>query len=459
MTETVQALLSEQIDTGFSASVAEMSKQHNTLFLHGISHSSWVQSNSLLMAEHADFQTKLEVCLAFSPHVSASTLASAKPERLIAYQSGLIVADGTITEVHKSDAGTVALGLHHRSQLGRLCGESTTIAGQIEKVVSSDDNFYSEIAIKNPKFAGLYWRSSQERSPRTTVPEYLVNASKRFELPLYIVGDGGARIVSALSEDGTYMLGDAVSAQDMKPATVILDIDQKQQELLEKGVFRVAGRERALVAASENGRLAYYAEQLDLSRAVTGTDNVATHITGLTGLSMAATITVQNEIPSIESARYGVGGSIKPIIHRYYDTQDLNRHVYTIRPPWIGNQALEKYGLDDFEALNSKEGDYLSIIEQYICGVKDVIKQYGIDPDITLYGGRQQLQNYFVELGFFLYGFASEAAKQRDTNQADRARSMAAELVHESYYAETLERRTAKRIGTFILTREDLDTP
>lgn len=241
------------------SSVPELATRHNSYFLHGIGVDAWPQQNSMIMAEAASFDTKLDICVAYEPHIATSVISSDNPKVRALFEMGLIVSDGTVTGVHVNDAASIASSISRRS----TPYSKPSADFDLRPIIDNNLFRYNESTVDQPKFAGLYWRPSQREKNKSSnsLPRELLEAHSKFGLPIYVIGeDSLARPAHDIDRFGDYKTGEAVAPQDMKTYEPDIDRAALQIKLLDQGVFRVAGEERELVEASEKGRLAYFAE-------------------------------------------------------------------------------------------------------------------------------------------------------------------------------------------------------
>jgi len=422
--------------------VAEALSEHDIFLVHGIGENTDVGGASLLLTEHASFRTKLEVCLAFEPHLSTSTLRPGANEGAWSTQ-GLLIVGGKITGAHRGDGGTVARGLHKRdSQRGDL-------KEYIQDAIYNRQN-YNELTVDAPRFAGLYY---QRQLGEEALPATLVQAHRELGLPVYVLAEDGLHEATVVDEKGMYELGKLVTPDELAPIDSSgFDPAKLRQELLEKGVFKLAGQERQLVTASEWGRVAYrleYAESHDTDPII---ETIATY---QTGISIMSRLVLKEAGLVQESTQYGgLGGSNKPVTREKTDSETSFQLRFMNLP------SSELIGRDRFFSLldqvnsildqsmdREQRADYLQFVNEVI----DTLKQ-AIGDKVSEAG-----QDYLSKVGFHLFGFAAEAERGGDHGRAKQARAMAERLVSDTVYQDVIERRRTAA-GGFRLTEEDIET-
>lgn len=420
--------------------VAEAIREHNIFLVHGIGEDTHVAGNSKLLAEHASFRTKLEVCLAFEPHLSTSTLRAGIGEGTWS-DRGLLIVGGHVTSAYRGDAGTMVHGLGERSSLGKIMDD---LEKDLQDAINSRQS-YNEICVDAPKFAGLYYY------PRPTVestqlPRSLAQAARELGLPVYVFIDDGLHEAKIVDERGAYELGKLVRPDELAPLDPsAYDRDKLSQQLLERGVFKLAGQERQLVSASELGRLAYhieYAESHDID------PDIETIETYQNGISIMSRLALKAAGLVLESTKYGeFSMGNKPITYETTGSEVSPRLRLMNLPP------SELIGRDRSDSLfdqimdTEQRADYLQFVNEVI----DTLKQ-AISDEVSEAG-----QGYLSKVGFHLFGFAAEAERVGNHGRAKQARTMAEKLVSDTLYQDVINRRRTAA-GGFRLTGEDIKT-
>lgn len=466
MSITTEADTDERISNPTeSPEVAEIASRYNAYFLHGIPLGDrHVAGNSLLMAEHSGFKTKVEVCLAFDPVLSVSTISRGQQGENLWAETGLLVAGGEIKAASKRDMGTVAQNINERRSSGGSFNQNSDVRKDIQEAVvrsresDSERIQYNELVVGRPEFAGIYWRRAESvqdsptegnTSDLSRIPKELIDARDTFGLPLYVLDNGELRQVTALELDRTYTLGEPIAPGDVQPEDTSIDTDVLRVDLLEKGVFqKLASKERNLIANGEEGRFAYLLQHPERL-----TDSERIKMSWPNGLSCLVKLAI-DECVTYDMTNIGQSQDNPTREHGLLSELRFQ--------PFTGpNMGFDDRRTDEADKLIfGQKRQYLEAASTFIHMALDRITEIRQDDKLrnTLRGERvteESLGDYLQNVAAGLYGFAEEAERYGDKQSCESAIKMAEELMPKSFFDELrAQRRTPD--GDFRLLPTDL---
>jgi hypothetical protein len=299
------------------------------------------------------------------------------------------------------------------------------------------------------------------------VPEYLIEVSRDFDLPIYVMDNSGQlREVVEIDEQRTFKLKDSIDPSDLQSVDIV-GKDIVQDSLLERGVFKLATRERELVSKSEQGRLAYVAE-VGIPNDMLGEHFCQEfYMTWPSGLSSKILIK-KNVEGSYDVTQRRDGESLGEGIgtERVFRAQNLQDVIGIGRRSYLTGfsvtndpEDLALINAPTFDEEQDMTVDFLDIAERNINAAQRVIENADrINPRATFnldgLSASELIRQHLESIGFFLYGFAKQARSFGDTQRAERAEELAESLVSKELFEDVLSRR-AKKIGNFCLTRAD----
>lgn len=169
--------------------VSAVVEKYGVILIHAI-HPFEVPGENSLLKEGVSWETKLKICLAFRPTVSASSIKPGDNGNNMWARMGLILSEGLIEQASPRDRATVARGLRKRtSAIANL-----DIRGDIDLAIRQrEKDSYNELVIGYPGVAGVYYSEDNQADNRleNLLPlGELVEICKSLNIPLFFLRNG-----------------------------------------------------------------------------------------------------------------------------------------------------------------------------------------------------------------------------------------------------------------------------
>lgn len=460
--------------------VSNISKKNQSVFIHGI-HPTFVPDQNSLLDRTVDWQTKLDVFLAFNPTVSTSTILKGDtPDRMWARQ-GVIITDGFVLSAASGDAATVATNIEDRP--GWSFKRKMT-DDDVRHAIYSRGNRYNEFVVAKPKIAGFFICREESRKPDLAPLEEIISECERLGIPIYEIKGGQVYETKPTSDGRDLEILKSLTPEELSQKEYSLpEIEREkiEQKILGNSPFNAWPSEAKYIASRARGRELYIS--FDRKKYMDGegreevfSDPMLKHNGSIKNGSK---VKVLDEFTT-------VGAKVRYLAT---DTGKLYRHtIQSFRPksrlsPQTSSQirevsANELREISDYDARRStreSSGVYLAFnyhdigqplnnMASYLDGMEKSIKRVMEQRNTEINSKKNakekaRLEKFFEEwiyqVIFHLYGFSEEAKQQGDLKTEKRALQIVSTMAKPEYCREVLNRRLDDE-GRFHIRREEI---
>lgn len=442
--------------------VANITKEYEAIFVHGIHPYAHVKENSLLN-EWVDWKMKLKILLTLYPTLSTSTIRAGEGGISLWARMGVIVSGGSVENANMTDAGTRAQGLKKRVGWS----DKKNIAERVRFAILSKPQGHNEFTVGDPEIAGFYITVDEpENQRRDLAPiQDIVPFIKALGVPLYAMQAGEMYDAEYDETNVRFVLREKVSPQEIVSRRFHLDDIQKEQlmeEILSDSPFKIKSPELGFIGSRAQGKETYIEinaqdklqEQPGQERMYTKTDREIGSLSDLDG-SQVRQIAEVNEI----------GFRIQYLVanNRLYKRQENTHSGEVFVQPL---RRFEKVHFNYIEIWLSTHnlGRPVQNTESYLSGMEESIESLQHKQDRETKGSlhREPKSQYIPHdswigrLAFHLYGFGEQAGEWGDMKTKERAFILARRICSEDEYRDIVQKRIDNE-GRFKITEEDLE--
>lgn len=433
-----------------AGNVTELMKNHNVLFVHGISRFT-PDANSPLQSS-ADVEDKFRIVLGLEPAISTSTISPGDGRESYWASQGFILAGGTVTEAHRRDAATKPHGLASRSSM--YSTNNIPIVEQISKAIQLRDNQgslikYNELVVEHPKPSALYVtldNTPNNYNPYDEARSNMPEIAEKLGLPLVVIQNGKPFRAVYDTESKLLTAGDPVPVEELQQPS---QIDNRQREeiladIFENSPFKPETPEYGEISARDQGRCAYL--DITLAQPDSYVDEPIT-IESLDGLRRTYR---QDNRKIVRDTTYYSRDALGDVTrsHSLQYERDLQSEFAYITP----HQTL-KVGKAAQENPNSYINSFDTVLNDLHQEMNTSLQQ-SVNDHSRQAKTMQIYQRFFREIATHLYGFSQEAEARGDRSVAEAARAVANREYPLQQIEEMLERRTDDH-GHFRVTIND----
>ncbi len=451
-------------------SVSDISKRMDAVFIHGI-HPTFVPDQNSLLQKEVDWQTKLNVFLAFKPTVSTSTLREGDGVNRMWARQGLILTDGCVVTASSSDSATVARGIEDRGVWSFK--RKMTDRDISDAVHNRGPRYYNEFVVAQPGIAGFYVCRDEKRNGMqdlAPIEEIIAECTQR-GISIFEIKNGqvwetklspnGRNIIPVRQIHQEELLQKQYSLSE-------LDREKAEQEILNNSPFNVFPAEARYVASCAKGRELYIVlNKKSLLSSKKGekevfSDSVANSDTGIKKGSM---VTILEEFPTVgEKVRYlatSSGKLYKHTIPSFRPKSTVNPHNSSGFGRGIRSSRVEE--ISEYKESRVRDTSYIELafnshdirrpvsgVSAYLAGMEHSFQDLRLEKEKALSkkhsnDKRQSLEKFFEEwifqVVFHLYGFAEQARECGDSETEKKALAMVAGFLPPEQCKEILTRR------------------
>ena len=437
--------------------VARIAKDHDVVFVHGL-HPSYTPKSNSLLHNLADWQAKLDVFLALQPTVSASTIVRGDGPSALWSRMGVLLTKGIVESVDSGDAATQAQGTKNRSGFYRGELSDAKIRSTIQHRHQRHQKNYNEFVVSNPEIAGLYFCREASTEPDLVPIEEMAEVAEALRLPLYELANGQV-FRTKREAGGVVQKGESVSPEALLSETRKIGAKERDlflENVLETSPFKILTQEGNCLNARAGGIELYLKlmfEELDKTKLA---NLSCTTPSGLFSYSLDERADILRHVrvpfekqPIDEETRirrFAVyEGGARPLQRQHTDrwheiSGTYIRDYFHLKTGSYFNaetflRAMEK----EAAALTQETGQFIPFFKDLPRAQVERIKQ-----------------SVGAQIAFHLYGFAEAAEHFENHTTAEKARSVAHNLMGKEAY-DTVLRRRINAEGFMRCTKEDLE--
>lgn len=487
--------LKEQMDV---RDVSRQTKRTGEFFIHAI-HPDFIPSTNSMLNVDTEWQTKLDIFLAFQPTVSTSSIGAGNtPENMWA-RMGVVVSNGSIEVVSSSDAGTKATSLKKREGGGF---SRKTSDADIDEAVKLKGNHYNEITVALPRIAGFFiCRDRDEREiPLNLVPsEEIVEKCQSLNMPIFEIINGVLHETEWNCERSELTATKLITPDEISKRHYDISEEKRRESVerfLEKSPFKVVPKDIELIECRTSGRDTYIVINKERVSNAKGTERkfqLDGPLDDYRGIQKESAINLVSEFPSvhgkvlyftkdgelyhqwINSAKKSFYKGRKRGITQITSTEKCDSENWAFMRAVEG---LQEGRIELDNGLTKIGGQPISDSDSYITGMQDKIKEVlkEGETDVSKYKikleeaktardkeyirknllewANRRCQEEVRKLASHIYGFAEQAEVMGDLETAHKAKEIAYAFLPENEYQKILKRVDAD--GNIKLKKEDI---
>ena len=475
--------------------ISRQTKRTGEFFVHAI-HPDFIPSSNSLLNVDTDWQTKLDIFLAFQPTVSASSIGKGNTPNNMWARMGLIVNNGTIEIASSQDAATKAISLKKRgNKLNRISDND------IDEAVKGKGNHYNEFAVALPRVAGFFiCRDKDERDiPSNLVPtNEIVQKCRELAMPVFEIKNGVLYETAWNDERGELTATQPLSPDEINEHRYDVGEEARHKSIdrfLDKSPFKVVPKDVELIEHSTCGRDIY----LVLNKGCTVNANGKEYKFKRAGtldeyhdIKEGTSVNLVSEFPSVHGRTLYFTKDGK-LYRQWIDTAKESFYKGTARVKHIistevydpQNEAFrdqeERLQRGLFELAGGrmdKVGQPIVDSDSYLAGMQNKIKRILEEGKIEvikyeaelikaktahdkeyvrvnlLEWSKRRNRDEVRQLASHVHGFAEQATEMGDLETARKAREIVAAILPESEYQEIIKRVDSD--GHIKLRKEDI---
>lgn len=460
--------------------VSNISKKNQSVFIHGI-HPTFVPDQNSLLNRNVDWQTKLDVFLAFNPTISTSTIKRGDaPNRMWARQ-GVIIKDGFVLSASSDDAGSVAANIEDRS--GWSYSRKMT-DDDVHRAIYGRGNRYNEFIVANPKIAGFFICREESRLPDLAPLEEIISECESLGIPIFEIKNGQVWETKPSSDGRDLEVLNPLTPEELSQKECSLpEIEREkiEQKILNNSPFNVWPSEAKYIASRARGRELYISFNRKKYMDGDGREEVFSDpaLERSSKIKKGSKIKVLDEFTSVgRKIRYlatDTGKLYRHTILSYRPESKLNPQTSRqIRE--VGTNELRE--ISDYDMQRDTQGSsgvYLAFnyhnigqsldnMSSYLDGMEKSLKTLIEKSEADVKGeknvkAKERLKKFYNEwiyqLIFHLYGFAEEAKQRDDFETERRALEIVGTVTKPEYCKEVLDTRLDSE-GRFRIKKEEI---
>ena len=461
-------------------SVSAISEKHEVVFLHGI-HPTFVPDNNSLLHRSVDWQTKLDIFLAFNPTISASTIVKGDKSNKMWARQGCILTEGFVVDASSTDAGTVAedIGGRRTGSFKRKMNES-----DIYSAINFRRDRHNEFVVARPKIAGFFIcreKNDRDLPDLAPIPE-IVSECKRLNIPLFEIKNGEVWETLPTSDGNDVVASKLLDTSEVLKKEFDLpesDRERIENEILSDSPFTALPSEGKYIISNANGRELYILLNKDKFLGKEGREEVFSNPAEkrTDGLKSGTTVRFLDEFPT-------VGGKV-----RYIATQsgDIFRHAISsyrpkseVNPESDGRRNIsstDTRAISSYDTHSIRTSSYINLAfnshdvgrpiintSAYLKGIESsllkVVEMRNETVNEKLSKAQKErvrvgLEEWVNQIAFHIYGFAEQARGCGDTETADNAFKIIESVMPVERCKEIIEERVDND-GRFRIKKEEI---
>lgn len=413
--------------------VREFMRKYEVFFVHAM-HKEVQTPWSSGLHKGVDWSTQLKILLALEPTLSTSTVKAGATERNFWTNMGVILNRGSVLGGGAGDIGSTGKGLRKR-EFGGGCipWAKQDIEGISRAITATTRDDYNELVVESPRIAGFFMLTDEVGFPfarvhREPPAEEIFQKLETLRMPIFAITEGKIYRTNGFDSKSGRVLKEKepVTLEEILQQPFELSPAQKEEikeELLLDSPFISESPENGYINLRMHGQTMYIELNVEtiLSRA-----------------QQEGEIEIARTASEAARVRYVIWdgvlfreGERKHEKHSGYQDQIRKRaHVSPF--------ALEKGDPLEKERIKNNE-EYLLVMERVLSKLRKE--------------GRPETLN---RSAFHLYGFAEEARRFGDNETAQRAETLANQVLSKEEYSDVVARRLDAQ-GRFRITREELE--
>lgn len=253
-----------------AGNVTELMKEHNVLFVHGISRFT-PDANSSLQTS-ADLEDKFNIVLGLEPAISTSTIRPGDGRTHYWASQGLLLAGGTVTEAYTHDAATQPQGIFERSTIFQRTKQP--LAEQIRGAIYDRDARnknqwiqYNELVVEQPQPSAVYVALDEEPHSINYFDEArldMPDIAEKLGLPLVVIEKGVPYRAVFDTIKHTLRAGEQIPIEELQQPVQLAQGQREKliSELFADSPFKPKTPEFDYIDARDEGRIAYLDQTL-----------------------------------------------------------------------------------------------------------------------------------------------------------------------------------------------------